>query len=192
MKTTDANYAAYHEEMLKVWGSNTHMIDYCEKKTIKVVKLNDGRIVDFEQPSIDTNFCFGYRSAVTDDYDEAQAMASHASKSVGYFIDKNMQGAGYDEALEKLRDPGYVILGGVHYTHGENLYFLTYARDNSYDMDRVQSLFNGRLERIDESNRQLLIEANEELKAKFRKRLDSYIKRYGMSKVRTWTYWSEE
>ena len=46
MKTTDANYAAYHEEMLKVWGSDTHMIDYCEKKTIKVVKLNDGRIVE--------------------------------------------------------------------------------------------------------------------------------------------------
>lgn len=192
MKTTDANYAAFHEEMLKVWGTDTHMIDYCEKQAVKVVQLNNGRLVHFEKPGIETGFCFGYRSACTDDYDEAQNMANHASKSIEYFIEKNMKIAGYDEALEKLRDPGYVVLGGVHYNHGEKLYFITYAQDNEYDLDHIQSFFNSKLERIDDSNRQLLIDANEELKAKFRKRLDAYIKRYGMSKVRSWTYWSEE
>lgn len=192
MKTTDANYAAFHEEMLKVWGTDTHMIDYCEKQAIKVVQLNNGCLVAFDQPDIKKDFCFGYRSACTDDYDEAQSMASHASKSVEHFIGTNLKQAGYDEELEKLRDPGYVIFGGVKYINGEKLYFLTYARDCEYDIDRVQSFFNSKLERMDNINRQLLIEANEELKAKFRKRLDSYIKRYGMSKVRTWTYWSEE
>ena len=38
----------------------------------------------------------------------------------------------------------------------------------------------------------IVIEAYKKARAAFEKRLNTYLKRYGMSKVETWTYWRDE
>ena len=41
-------------------------------------------------------------------------------------------------------------------------------------------------------NKEIIREAFETEIAKFEKRLDAYLKKYGTSKLRTWTYWQDE
>ena len=47
------------------------------------------------------------------------------------------------------------------------------------------------LEMLTKEERQELVKGYEEVRKAFIKRLNTYLKRYGLSKVRTWTYLSD-
>ena len=45
---------------------------------------------------------------------------------------------------------------------------------------------------VSEKDRKLIVEAYQKEKELFSKRLETYIKRYGLSKVNSWSYWRDE
>ena len=47
----------------EVW-KDQKMVDYCVKKTARIVELSDGALICIEKPAIRTRFCFGYHANV--------------------------------------------------------------------------------------------------------------------------------
>ena len=69
------------------------MVDFCLKKIICLYCRIGGDIITIDKPSIQKDFCFGYSDSRydTDDYDRANNMVDHASKSEEYFIKENLK-----------------------------------------------------------------------------------------------------
>jgi hypothetical protein len=170
-------------ELAKVWQG--HMFEYCCKKLSNEMYLDNGGYLTVDKPDIETRFCFGYSVSRydTEDFDRANNMARHASESEEYFLNENLKELrSIIEGLDKNR-----VLFFKQYTGGAELYHWCYDtfrnRENYSNLELIECS-----DRELESLRQLY---KEEL-TKFEKRLHTYLKRYGMSKIRTWSYWRDE
>ena len=174
-----------------VWHKDIKMVDYCVNKTAYIVELQNGDIIPIEKPRIEKDFCFGYSDSRydTEDYDRASDMANHASTSENYFITKNLKDI--DNTIAELE--------------GEKLnYFQYYIRisytgqpDNSKLKALHQLHFDKEIEgkdynKLEGENLKRVIEGYKIVKTDFEKRLKTYLKRYGMSKVKAWSYWRDE
>ena len=168
----------------EVW-KDQKMVDYCVKKTARIVELSDGALICIEKPAIRTRFCFGYHANVhyTEEISTAEEAASHAAKSQEYFKTKNLKSM--DAMLKALENSEAGIR--PQYT-------------GTAESTRICELvFPEPWEPLPPGYRRLLSEDREKLReayrterAVFAARLDAYLKRYGLSKVETWTYWLEE
>lgn len=194
----------YEKALHGVW-SDQRMIDYCMKKVDNVVKLDNGSLIAIEKESIKKNFCFGYHDSRydTESYDEANAMARHASESESYFYDENMRS--FREMMDDLNDDSLHAAISTHYicndASGEAIKSLTFLRGwevcemfvGSCYMDKVGGTtgqLNGRdyyilndadLEKVKVGMAQAM--KNHE------KRVNTYLKKYSTKHVNSWSYW---
>lgn len=171
----------YGQEIAKVWGDGTKMYHYCMKKADVLVPLDNGEIYEIEKPTIETSFCFGHGyCGITSPEDEQRAYACEriARTNEDYFLEENLRDI--NAWIEALQDKK-VYKYGRYYgkTEGKlrNITVLSYWQTPSEGM-----------EEISDSERQALIAGYEEEKKRFTKRLKTYLKRYGLSKLKTWTY----
>ena len=181
-KALKARYAALLSA--EVW-KDQKMVDYCVKKTARIVELSDGALICIEKPAIKTRFCFGYHANVhyTEEISTAEEAAAHAAKSQEYFKTKNLESM--DAMLKALENSETGIR--PQYT-------------SSPEGTKICALvFPEPWEPLPPGYRRLLSEDREKLREAYRTergvfaaRLDAYLKRYGLSKVETWTYWLEE
>lgn len=193
--------AAYTEELKKAWNDDK-MVKYCSKSTAFVIEHN-GALYGIEKPKIETSFCFGYGiNGIADTEQErtAEAMAETARKSKEYFINQNLENLNrWIKSLQKILDdmgknwaegsnPRYMIETGEHYSGQKEDCRLRY-----YSIVDTFNTFNGTMGKIcnDTELIKKLIAGYEEVKTEFIKRLNTYLKRYGMSKVKTWSYLSD-
>lgn len=193
--------AAYTEELKKAWNDDK-MVKYCSKSTAFVIEHN-GALYGIEKPKIETSFCFGYGiNGIADTEQErtAEAMAEAARKSKEYFINQNLENLNrWIKSLQKILDdmgknwaegshPRYMIETGEHYGGQKEDCRLRY-----YSIVDTFNTFNGTMGKIcnDTELIKKLIAGYEEVKTEFIKRLNAYLKRYGMSKVKTWSYLSD-
>lgn len=200
---------AYQDALHSVWGNDQHMIDYCLKKTDDIVSIPNGLYFTIDKQEIEKNFCFGYSLSKYDneDYDSANRMAAYAAQSQDYLIRQNLKhylsilntlenenGHTYMTVLQKaypdydvgnltglnfyrmdaiLEDQGgsaciEEIKGTIAYRFGQEYYILS-----DKDIEIVKAAIVRAMERHE-------------------KKVRAYLKRYGMSKVRTWSYWQDE
>lgn len=181
----------YRSLLIKdVWGANRKMVDHCMKQISRVVELDAGLIV-IEKPRIKTKFCFGYHLSRfnDDDYDRATDAAKYARESVEYFKRENLREE--IRVLEALKDDDLKLYSRKHYCSsplGSRCRALvsreTWEDLKPYEQDDFIP--------ITDEERESIIREHEIALADFEKRLDSYLKRYGLSKVDTWTYWMDE
>lgn len=193
--------AAYTEELKKAWDDDK-MVKYCSKSTAFVIEHN-GALYGIEKPKIETSFCFGYGiNGIADTEQErtAEAMAETARKSKEYFINQNLENLNrWIKSLQKILDdmgknwakgshPRYMIETGEHYGGQKEDCRLRY-----YSIVDTFNTFDGTMGKIcnDTELIKKLIAGYEEVKTEFIKRLNAYLKRYGMSKVKTWSYLSD-
>lgn len=153
-----------------------------EKRIGVLVKLTDGRIVNLEKPRIETDFCFGESGY---DYDKATHMASVASSDESYFLARNLH-----DIAEKIAICGY----------GRNNMFSVdgYVWEEISNVnDHIAWVWIGnygrheRVSEVSEEDRERMYEGYVKLYEDFEKRLRTYLKRYGLSKVHSWTYWRD-
>lgn len=175
-------------ELGKVWGSDQKMIDFCLKETSEAVRVAGG-IVVFEKPRIQKDFCFGYGCngvSVPGDYEAAAAAEHYADTHEDYFYRENLKG--YDEQIEALKQDKLVPAAVQNYyqtTKILKLRFYTY-----YEME--SELHQKYLVHVlKDAEKKVILKALASERAKFEKRLKTYIKRYGLSKLHTWTYLSD-
>ena len=181
-------------EYVKVWKDDEKMVKYCQGEISNAVKLSDGRIVVVKKQKLETSFCFGYSTCGQGaEYEEANEAAHVANTSEDYFREQNLKEFDNKIALLKtdkeeswymdayLRQSNYCDCGLV------NIHEVVGLRRCDFENQRW-----GTYVEISEADRKLIIEMYEEEKEKMSKRIDTYLKRYGLSKLHVWTYWQDE
>ena len=181
-------------EYVKVWKDDEKMVKFCQGEISNAVKLSDGRIVVVKKQKLETSFCFGYSTCGQGaEYEEANEAAHVANTSEDYFREQNLKEFDNKIALLKtdkeeswymdayLSQSNYCSCGLV------NIHEVVGLRRYDFEEQRW-----GTYVEIPEADRKLIIEMYESEKEKMSKRIDTYLKRYGLSKLNVWTYWRDE
>ena len=176
-----------------VWGRDNHMVDFCTKKAEVVFKTERGFFCEVEKTDIKKNFCFGYSLSRydTEDYDNANSMAAHARKSVDYFREENLKKL--NDCISFYSDTRNELYFQNHYISQKNNVLKNVVSFQYWNMPK--DIFNKEYKEyspVSEKDRKLIVEAYQKEKELFSKRLETYIKRYGLSKVNSWSYWRDE
>lgn len=188
---TQKELKAEYERILarEVWPRSPHMVEYCVKEAAHIVELTDGSIVVIEKPSIKKDFCFGYRDSRydTEEYDAANAMAAHASRSEEYFLAENLRAI--DEVIAHLE-------GTTQNSWDYYVCIRYYAQPESSKLKTLREFYwhdegSQKYPKLEGENRGRVLEGYKAVRASFEKRLHAYLKRYGMSHVKTWSYWAD-
>ena len=183
-----AEKAMLREEYSKAW-STEKLINHCTNNAAAYAVLTKGEIYVVDKAEIETRFCFGYSDSAYDtkDFDRAENMASYASKSEEYFVKKNLDSAGYDRKISWLKSSRYIWYTLPNYTRqDEDCRLVCCNKQEAYNKELPKG---SRL--LTEADKDAIIEALTEAKKLFIKRLNAYLKRYGLSKIKTWSYWRD-
>lgn len=174
-------------EMEKVWNS-PRMVAY-ECKNFTPYMINDSEYIAIKKPEIKTRFCFGYNTDYSGHEEEdAEKLREKCANSVLYFRRKNTEElAGL---VERLKDGSRKAYKFIYYQDGEKQMkvCLPYNRD-AYEQ---QKRMTPEITELTADERAAAVAAYENELKKLNKRLDAYLKRYGLSKLKTWTYWRDE
>ena len=179
----------------EVWQKSPKMVDYCMKQAAYIIPLDNDDIATIDKPDIETSFCFGYGyCGVSDeeDYQDAAKMASHARTNQDYFINENLKGI--NEMLEALRSNDNKVYKFIHYNpspDNSHLKEFTIIDKWTNPNEDIHYRYLRSLTECSDQERAEIIKGYEEVKEKFVKRLNTYLKRYGLSKIRSWTYLSD-
>ena len=184
MKTNEELLQMYAAEIYKVFGAQD-MVDYCVKKVPSIIEMPEGGLFVFEKPKIKTHFCFGEDGG--ESYNQACNMAYNVARTERYFMNANLRdidakiadlkgryagGGEYIRAKYKVYDKSDLIWGYLIAPRSWREQVRDYLSDPLTDADT-----------------KALIALFKSERAKFEKRLKAYWKRYGASKLKTWTYW---
>lgn len=200
-------------EFSKAWDSE-RMIDYCTNKVAAYATLPDGKIVVVDKESIETDFCFGESGY---DYDDAQDMAAYASKSEEYFRKENMKH--FDSWISSLEDVletensitsdypqcmlGISLSVYTGQTEDCNLSGISWHKlcdviddcggtANLYTLSgKILNHYGHKYRIATKEEIKLILEAYKEAAQAHEKKVNTYLKKYGMNHVRTWTYWRD-
>lgn len=133
------------------------------------------KLAVFCKPTIETSFCF-------DDENEA-ALYTYHNFNEEYFIASNLHDC---EELRLLNKRDFENLYIIRRYQNENIWRVTSNRND--DIERFYDAKN--YEKLTAKQEQVVQSILLEEKEKFTKRLQSYLKRYGLSKIKKWTYWA--
>ena len=188
MKEQKELKAMYAEQLIDVYHGDKRMIDYCKGKADYLVELDDGCIIALEKPDIKKHFCFGYSLSREDSesYDAANEAAADAEKNIGHFIAENMKEL--DHRLKTLRDSGRFAfyVQDAFYSQSPDNKIRCLITQDKWEQEHLG------LREISARELQALIDGYEVVKGNFLKRLNIYLKKYGLSKIQTWSYWRDE
>jgi hypothetical protein len=180
----------YEKEMLKVYpATDTRMWKYLKKEYSSAVKLTNGGIVMFKKQSIDTAFCWADEGP---QYEEYKEVTNTDDKLKNYFIAKNLSKLDRDIELMENNFEGrakrwYIIRHSYGLSEPLNLYY--FAARCSSDFQHFAAHEEATL--MSDEDRQIILAGLKKERDKFANRLNSYLKRYGTKKIRTWTYWQD-
>ena len=143
------------------------------------VKLADG-VVLFNHPKIKTEFCFRDEGPGYEFYKE---LGSDENLLRDYFIRENMDQYGIAEPDENT--DMYIVKYAGEYRPGR--VYVKFCNCPEYlDLRREDTI------RIaTDTERSLYLAELARVRKAFRKRLDTYLKRYGTKKIHTWSYWAD-
>ena len=146
-------------------------------------KLPCGDYIPFDKHDIEKNFCFGYGYSAS--CDEAQELADKAKKDPEYFLSENLNK--YDKEIADCIDDEMLLYLYKDIKRLQESPVWSYMfYDNKLVAEQNLSYSVYRLATDEERN---IIETSLKLeRAKFEKRLQSYLKKYGLSKLHVWTY----
>ena len=188
LKTRKANIEKYIEELRKIkdWSSEKGY-ELVRKSTFDVVMLSNGYMIPIDKERIETMFCFGYGfngvSSLEDD-ENASKIAEHARTDEEYFISKNMESI--NDKIKDLEKSPIVIVYPFSEEKSPIKYYTTYKNEILLECEKCY--YSDGFEIITNEDKQKIIDVLNGCKADLEKRLKTYLKRYGLSKIQTWTY----
>lgn len=197
-----ALWEEFHDWLNKAWYS-ADMVEYCYKRCAELVKLPNGKIVDIDKQPLETRFCFGYSDWYGPTDEEASEMAHRAAKSEDYFLRENMKI--FKRTLEDLNEHGERLFAVLmpHWGDGNPISGIRFCRVTEVLEAVGGSAFLEELKGTTihlgsnegyictDEDVALLKAGYERAAAAHEKKCRDYLKRYGMSKVETWTYWAD-
>lgn len=196
-----------------IWGADSRMTTYCTNRTAHIAELPTGEMIAISKRSIETRFCYGESGY---DYDDALRAAENARTNADHFRRENLRW--HDDTIAWLRsalaasdlttaDYPRCMLTICKETESQpdacrlariEWFQLTAILDACGGSARLDDLPGAKL-RIQgiecriatrEEVRSILT-AYEAARAAHEKKINSYLKRYGTTKVTAWTYWRD-
>ena len=196
-KESQAALAEKHVESLnQIWstsrrGVDTKMVNYCRKDTALLVPMDNGTFVAIPKPRMEKEFCFGYSDCGQGmTVDECNRTLDHVNNNLAeWFKDENLKRFDQTYGLEEMNNHEYSELCLSRPYH---------SQDDANLLRRVTVIADrwG----VTEKNYDAITEADIErynvalavVREKFSKQLDTYLKKYGTKKLKTWRYWVDE
>lgn len=165
------------------------MLDYHMSNIGRIFKVN-GAYYEIEKPSIKTSFCFAYGQngiSTTEEIDNAYNCTKAVRNDKGeYFKKENLERI--DSLLKDLENDSYKFYTVNHfYKCSEDSAIRQISCHRHYEPVNTS---NGERE-LTAEEREAYIKALNIVRNDFEKRLNTYLKRYGTSKLNTWTYLSD-
>lgn len=177
----------YMEEMAKVWQGS--MLEHCKKNFSYAIRLDGGELVAFDKPGIENRFCWADEGPELEDYERVTGSEESLKR---YFIAANLQA--FDKKIELLQslEPDSSRINCIKRCDGfgKDVQVWRWGAYNRWDIKERPQIY-GDIKPLSESDRVAILEAEKHERRKFEKRLKSYLKRYGVSKLHTWTYWRD-
>ena len=173
-----------------VYKSDEGMRKYFEKRTFKVIKLEEGGLLDFEKPSVKTRFCYSFDELRPDSLGECFEQCDSVKNEYKVFLAENT----YEikkrvDALKKILERNgegdeFVWIVPTYRDYGKDERFVSY----SYGRQNKISSYWKEAERASIEDVKKILEVEEELLKYVEKKCETYWKRYGGSKLRVWSY----
>lgn len=163
---------------LKEYAQQGHENDYSVTHSVGAVKMN-GLFYLIDKPSIENRFCFHDEGPQFDLYCD---LSDDDARMAAYFKAKNL--AKFDRQIKGIEDGDRAV-----WFQGDNsnqMYF--------YIGRTMYGWIDGQPEKYHDctdEEKALILEGLKFGRKMFEKRLDTYLKRYGVSKLHTWTYWAD-
>ena len=193
-------------EYAKAYDNSEKWLKYFMDKTATVAILPSGEMLPIDKQSIETHFCFGESGY---DAEDAAHMAHVARTNENYFKKENMKS--FDETISLLKgndtralwltickDEGW---GNKH--PDSKLVRIKFLRLNeiidalggSCFLEELPgkefTVWNDSYRVATNEEKECILAAYEQARAAHEKKVDAYLKRYGTSKVHSWTYWRD-
>ena len=138
--------------------------------------------VVFDKRPLEKIFCFGYDCS-NESHERACEMAEIAANDPQYFISKNLEW--YDNLLEILESGDNYYASSYHNYPDAPFVDIINARMEYVINDKDLKIKHGQFSKEDTEH---LINFVKKLRAKQEKRCNTYLKKYGLKKIKTWTY----
>lgn len=190
-KRDEVLWEEYKQRVLKAEKGNKEWLDYWLKKTSALMMTDCGIILTFEKKKIKVDFCWSDEGA---DYDEYKRLRSSEQSMREYFLAENLRE--YDNKIKELST--------LKDKHGNTLVPVMYERDaynycwgvadnslrllKEYDFEEEKK--HRYVHRMTDNDVKNALAILKDERNKFEKRLNNYLKRYGVSKLHTWTYYA--
>ena len=156
--------------------------NYYKKTTLMAIETEDGELLPFDKEHIKTDFCFGESGY---DYEDAQRSAHVARNSQQYFIDENLA-----PISERIKDIENSRDNEVYIGHSGIKGRATYTVTNAMTKFNYPWMLKD-MRPATEAEKKAILEALNAVRQDLEKRVKTYLKRYGTSKVHAWTYWRD-
>lgn len=195
-------------QYMLAWHNNERMASYCSNKVASVAQLPSGELICVDKKHIETRFCFGESGY---DYDDALRAADHARTSEDHFRHENMKHfrdacAALENVLAPADPPPHLVTICRSYLDQPDS-----CRLRSFGFTRLNDILDAcggsafleelpgreltvrglqcRVANADEVR--AILDAYREAAAEHEKKVERYLRRYGLSKVTSWTYWRD-
>lgn len=189
-KNTQKELKAQYKILLAdVWKDN-RMIDYCSKSADVVIKTEKGFFLAIDKKSIKKNFCFGYSLSRdnTESFDSANNMVRFSRESKEYFLNENVKDL--KNKIAFYSDKSNDLWFQNHYISQKNDLLKKVVSFRFFELpkniDDVKEY-----QKVSDNDRALIVEAYKKELELFTKRLETYLKKYGLSKINSWSYWQD-
>lgn len=173
----------YINELIENKVFKEDMRDYFMKNISEVIEIR-GNLVAIEKESINTKFCFSYGySGVANEEEmkDAAEMSDYAKQSQSYFIEKNLERI--NSKIKELKVYEKTGMMTKYYGNAKKIKEVV-----SYD---YETFYYKDVEPLTQEEIQQYLEALEREKERQIKRVNTYLKRYGLEHVQSWTYLSD-
>lgn len=175
---SENKFVQWLKEYLNKIASDTDEkeLKYLSKSNVGAIKFDDGYYL-IDKEKIENSFCFPDEGP---SYEFYKSLMDDEAKLKAYFINENT--SKFKAKIQSLKEGKKAFLL-PNTTNGE-----LYCEIPRYVYDYEEMLKSGKKEATPEQV-DLLLKGLEFGLADLEKRLDAYLKRYGVSKLHTWTYW---
>lgn len=177
-KTTQSEDMREFSELFKTWCYLDH--------TAEALKVDEKHFITFDKQGIEKSFCFGWSCQGGMTYEEATDMCHNFSEADFKVGNLKRFDNKYIHRLKAIEEK-QIKLKREYVTSkesGAEIMYITTDRDVSGDM----TLSVEDSTRLREAYKQKV----QDLRNEFEKRLDAYLKKYGLSKIRRWTYCADD
>lgn len=174
------------KEKFKGWYYVDHIVD--------VIKVDDEHYITFEKQDIEKEFCFGYSNTYGPTSGEAYRTCENFGEKEFKDANLNKFDRKYERVLKHLEKHETVVLGlyydgcGMMKNYGAEIVYIKTDEDEPLKKGDIILSSTEESARVRESYKKHV----QDLRQAFEKRLDAYLKKYGVSKIKKWTYWADE